>query len=55
MGGFVKVSPVGIGGGFSTCFASSILLLHYQVRKMNENLCVINEYTIVSHEVQTYN
>ena len=39
--------------GFGTCFARGAFYLHCQAVKMNETLCSIIYYTVVSHEVQT--
>ena len=40
--------------GFGTCYTRGASDLHRQVGEMNETLFGINDYTFVSHEVQTY-
>ena len=41
--------------GFGSCFTRSTLEWHCQLWKTGETTCRVNDYTVVSHEVQTSN
>ena len=47
MGGVVNEERLGV----STFFAGSALEMHCQVGKMNETICSVSDYSVMSHKV----